>query len=66
MANEFTLNEYDESADFIRKRTQHRPKIGIVLGTGLLSPNRSSKRIVFTIVRFRISRLVQSLVMQED
>ncbi|MCB0027199.1 MAG: purine-nucleoside phosphorylase [Anaerolineales bacterium] len=31
----FTLAQYDEAADFIRGQTQHRPTVGLVLGSGL-------------------------------
>ncbi|MBX3001566.1 MAG: purine-nucleoside phosphorylase [Caldilineaceae bacterium] len=30
-----TLEEYQTAADFIRKRTQHQPQVGLVLGSGL-------------------------------
>jgi purine-nucleoside phosphorylase len=32
---EFTIAHYDEAADFIRQRTDQRPTVGIVLGSGL-------------------------------
>lgn len=35
MKAEFTLAEYDEIATFIRRRTYHKPTIGLVLGSGL-------------------------------
>lgn len=31
----FTINEYDEAAAFIRGRTRHRPVVGLILGSGL-------------------------------
>ncbi|RIK41504.1 MAG: purine-nucleoside phosphorylase [Chloroflexi bacterium] len=31
----FTLDQYDEAADFIRQRTHHMPAVGLVLGSGL-------------------------------
>lgn len=31
----FTLDQYDESAAFIRSRTRHTPGVGLVLGSGL-------------------------------
>lgn len=33
--NQFSLEQYDEAADVIRKRTRHQPTIGLVLGSGL-------------------------------
>lgn len=35
MKEYFTLAEIDEVADFIRSKTQHSPKIGLILGSGL-------------------------------
>lgn len=35
MSDELTLREYDAAADFIRSQTEYRPKIGLVLGSGL-------------------------------
>ncbi|CAN5397517.1 purine-nucleoside phosphorylase [soil metagenome] len=35
MQSEFTLEQYDEAANFIRSRTHHQPAIGLVLGSGL-------------------------------
>ena len=31
----FSLDQFHETADAIRERTQHRPTIGVILGTGL-------------------------------
>ena len=31
----FTYEEYHEAADFIRSKTNHQPKIGLILGSGL-------------------------------
>lgn len=31
----FLLTHYDEAADYIRRRTRHRPQIGLILGSGL-------------------------------
>ncbi len=35
MKEYFTLEEIDEVADTIRKQTEHKPKIGLILGSGL-------------------------------
>jgi purine-nucleoside phosphorylase len=35
MAEFFTIEHYDQAADFIRTRSSHAPAIGIVLGSGL-------------------------------
>lgn len=35
MSTHFTQEQYEEVADFIRSATGHRPKIGLILGTGL-------------------------------
>lgn len=35
MTDQFTLAEYDETADAIRQRTKHSPRIGLILGSGL-------------------------------
>src|SRR5262245_33293873 len=35
MQPEFTLEQYDEAANFIRSHTKHQPTIGLVLGSGL-------------------------------
>ena len=35
MQPEFTLEQYDEAAAFIRNQTAHQPTIGLVLGSGL-------------------------------
>jgi purine-nucleoside phosphorylase len=35
MAEFFTRKEFAEAADFIRGRTNHKPTIGLILGTGL-------------------------------
>jgi len=35
MKEYFTLEEIDEVADTIRKHTEHKPKIGLILGSGL-------------------------------
>lgn len=34
-ANQFTRADYEVTADFILSRTQHRPTVGIILGSGL-------------------------------
>lgn len=33
--NQFSLEQYDQAADFIRQHTKHQPTLGIVLGSGL-------------------------------
>lgn len=35
LKNEFSIADYDHTADFIRKQTRHRPKIALILGSGL-------------------------------
>jgi purine-nucleoside phosphorylase len=35
MSEYFTLADYDETAQAVRSRTDHRPEIGIILGSGL-------------------------------
>jgi purine-nucleoside phosphorylase len=35
MAEQFTLADYDDAADAIRKRSRHSPRIGLILGSGL-------------------------------
>lgn len=35
MPSTFTLEQYDETVDFIRQRTRHVPTVGLVLGSGL-------------------------------
>lgn len=35
MQSGFTLEQYDEAANFIRSHTKHQPTIGLVLGSGL-------------------------------
>jgi purine-nucleoside phosphorylase len=35
MAAEFTLAQYDEAAESILRRSEHRPTLGLVLGSGL-------------------------------
>lgn len=34
-SNTLTRKDYREAADYIRSRTQHRPKVGLILGSGL-------------------------------
>lgn len=34
-SNQFSLEQYEQAADFIRQRTKHQPTLGIVLGSGL-------------------------------
>jgi purine-nucleoside phosphorylase len=35
MTRYYTREQYEEAADYIRSRTQHQPRIGIILGSGL-------------------------------
>ena len=35
MEHQFTLEQYDRSADTIREHTRHQPSVGLVLGSGL-------------------------------
>ncbi len=35
MSEQFTLDQYNEAADFIGSHTRHQPSIGLVLGSGL-------------------------------
>lgn len=35
MIPHYTREQYEASADFVRSRTQHQPKVGIILGSGL-------------------------------
>ncbi len=35
METAFTLADYDRAADFIRQRSPHRPRLGLILGSGL-------------------------------
>lgn len=35
MTIHFTRAQYEEAADYIRRRTRHRPQVGLILGTGL-------------------------------
>ncbi len=35
MSHFFTMEDFQIAADFIRKRTAHRPKVGMILGSGL-------------------------------
>jgi len=35
LKNEFSLEDYARTADFIRQATQHRPEIALILGSGL-------------------------------
>ncbi|MFN8463347.1 MAG: purine-nucleoside phosphorylase, partial [Anaerolineales bacterium] len=32
-----TLEQIDQAADFVRSRTSHRPRVGLILGSGLNS-----------------------------
>ncbi len=33
--SEFTISDYDKTADFLRERTSYRPQIALILGSGL-------------------------------
>src|SRR5262245_20593271 len=35
MTNYITLEQIDQAAEAVRERTSHRPRIGIILGSGL-------------------------------
>lgn len=34
-SNQFSVEQYDQTVDFIRQRTHHQPTVGLVLGSGL-------------------------------